>query len=934
MSNSPSTVEINPISHALVLPLSGMKIKTTLLLYFILFWSIPTLSAQSRLNNSASGTYKSKNIYEILSGLETTYNVRFCNDPELLPWYKLDYSFTNKTLHEVLKGLLNKNTLTYVPLNDSLIAVCRIQDLQSTYIKDLRTRCVNGTIELPEMLQPLKLEKSIGAAENGQKAAKVRISGQISDQDSGEGIAGAVIFVNGVNSGQQTNAIGQYRLDVNRGASALSVKYIGYRETQIALSAWEDGTIDIPMAPMPLGLGEVLVEGNRASNKTNNVQTGVEALPVSLVKELPKLLGESDVIRSLNTIAGVSNVSDGATGFNVRGGNLDQNLTLQDEAPLFNTAHVLGLFSVYNTDVVQSVTLYKGHVPAKYGGRLASVLDVKLRDGDFTQWRGNVGISMASGRGRVEGPLIKKRLSVLAAVRRSYANWMLQFTDLAEGRESRALFYDGIVKLTARIGEKSSLAVSAYQSRDYFRYGQQYGYGWGNLVFNATYRHPIGERAVSVIQVNSGRYNANYFDPASTNNFNLSNGIDYRNASWRVVFIPNSRHEVSYGANWNRNIGRPEIRTPKQDISATSYKNVPKDRGEEFALFGEDEFKINDQFKISAGIRGVFYRNFGPKTLRIYEPGAPLTNENIIDSVVYSGNKTIKTYGGLEPRVSLAYKLDDRKSLKISYNRAKQYIHQMSNLASPTPVDIWQVSNTYVRPQTGDQFDLGYSTDWKDRKWEITADVFYKRIQDVPVFKNLPNLLLNPNIETEIVSGNGRAHGFEISAKKNTAVRWTGWVNYTWTRTFVRTPAGEGAVNNGDWYPSDFDQPHQVNCYAKYAFNPSITAGFNYTYRTGRPISAPDRVYSVGGIVVPDYSSRNNARIPDYHRLDFSLNIDQNKARISGTKFSFNISIYNLLGRNNPFSVYFERQPGSYPKAYSLSVIGAAIPSIGMDATF
>ncbi len=893
------------------------------------------LHAQNRLDQSASGSFSNKNIYEILEGLEITYDVKFCNDPDRLPWYKLDYTFNNKTLHEVLKGLLTKHTLSYVPLNDSLIAVCRVQDLKSDYIKDLRTRCISGTIELPEVLQPLTLTQTIGVAGNSANSGKKwRVSGQITDQDTGESIAGAQIYLNGSKVGQPSNGIGQFRIEVPEGASSLSVKYIGYRETIVQLEAWAEGEVALLLAPMPLGLGEIIIEGNRASSKVNNVQTAVEALPMATVRELPKLLGESDVVRSLSTLAGVSNVSDGATGFNVRGGNIDQNLTLQDDLPIFNTAHILGLFSVYNPDVVQSVTLYKGHVPAKYGGRLASVLEVKTREGDYSKWRGNIGMSLAAGRIRLEGPIIKKKLSVIAAYRRSYANWMLQFTELAEGRNSRANFSDGMVKLSARLGEKSSLALSAYRSSDYFRYGRRYGYGWGNLLFNATLRHPIGARSVSVVQMGMGQYSANYFVPFNLNNFDLANGVDYRNASWRVVFVPNARHEVNYGLNWNRNIGRPEVRTPRLDVSSISAITVPRDRGEEFAAFAEDEFKLGSKLKVSAGLRSVFYRNFGPKTLMRYAEGVPILPENIVDSTIYKNGATIKTYFGLEPRLSLAYQLADARTLKFSYNRTRQYIHQISNLAAPTPVDVWQVANTYISPQTGDQFDIGYSTEWADRKWEISTDIFYKHLQDVPVFKNLPDLLLNPNLETEILAGRGRTHGFEIAAKKNKAERWTGWLNYTFTRTFVRTPSGQFAVNQGRWFRSDFDQPHQVNAYAKYAFNPSITAGFSYTYRTGRPISVPTRVYSVGGIAVPDYSVRNNERIPDYHRLDFSLNVDQNKARLSGAKYSMNISIYNLLGRDNPFSVYFEKTKGTYPKAYALSVIGAAIPSIGLDVTF
>ncbi|MCC6460288.1 MAG: TonB-dependent receptor [Saprospiraceae bacterium] len=888
--------------------------------------------AQTNFGKTASGEYRGSTIFEILTQLENTYGVSVCTDPNKLPWYKVDCSFRQSTLHEVLKNLLPQYGLAYVPFGDTAVAVCRLTDRNAAYLLGLRERCRSGQIVLPDFLRPLQLEKTLGQAP--ATAKDVLVTGFLLDADSKEGIAGAVILVDGKPGGASTNALGRFALRVPAGRSNWVVNYLGYRETQLQLEAWADGEIELPLQSSPLGLHEVQIEGG-AANKTANVQTAVEALPIATIKELPTFLGEADVVKGLFTLAGVSSAGEGSTGFNVRGGNVDQNLTLQDDAPLFNTAHVLGFFSVYNPDLVRSVTLYKGHVPARFGGRLSSVLDVQLRDGDFSKVHGNVGVGIAAGKLMLEGPIVPKKLSILAGVRRSWSDWMLRWAPLPQALSSSIWFFDGLAKVSGRFGEKVNFSVSGYQTRDFLRIGKQYGYEWSNRLLDMSLRHPIGNNIVSVWQGNIGRYRANYFIPEGLDNSDLENGLNYRNLSWRMIWVPLDGHEVSAGVQWNRVSAQPESRRPRNDQSTVTPKEARKDQGEELAIFLDDDIHLSERWHFSLGARAVAYRHFGPKTVYRYADGEIPSAENLLDSTVYSAGQTVKKYLGLEPRLSLSFRLHPEASIKFSYNRMRQYVHLISNLSSPTPVDVWQVSNTYIRPQTGDQLDLGFTREWRRKTWEFAGDLFFRRSQDVPVFRNLPELLLNDHLETELLEGEGLGYGAEASFRRLKG-KWTGWLTYTYTRALLRVPNPPGGetVNAGAYFPSDFDQPHQVNCYLKFNLTPAVSLGANYAYRSGRPVTAPNRVYSVGGVVVPDYSERNNARIPDYRRFDLALNIDQNKSRLSGAKVSFNFSIYNVFGRKNPFSVFFEKQQGTYPKAYSLSLAGAAIPAANLFVTF
>jgi hypothetical protein len=888
---------------------------------------------QGNINNKlATGRYEKATLLEILTDLESKYPVRICVEPDQLPWYKLDFEFSDKTLYEAMTALLPRHGLHFAVLNDSMVGVCKRVNLNADYLRTLRQRCLDNNIEQPAFLKPHEMSVTLG--KTPMATGKIQADMLVIDDANNEPIVGATVLLDGRNGIPPTNNKGELTLSLDTGKHTIIIRYFGYRETHVALQVWQSDRFTVPLKSTPQLLQEVQISGNKAENKLRNAQAAVEALPIQTIKELPSFMGEADVIKSLSVLPGVSSAGEGASGFNVRGGNVDQNLALQDNAPLFNTSHVLGLFSVFNPDVVQGVTLYKGHIPARFGGRIASVLDVRLRDGDFGRYHGNIGLGLVTGKATLEGPVWKNRVSFIGGYRRSYAQWFLNLLQVQGVRNSIARFDDAVLKVSARIGSRGSLSVSGFQSNDAFRYQKEFGYRWSNRVFNMTLKNPLSERLISILQANYGQYRGNYSVPQGLNAFDLDNGLNYQNATWRGVFSQSEQQEINFGLQWERIIAQPEVLRPG-DRSLLTAATAAKDRGENVSVFIEDDIQLGKHWAVSGGLRGVYFRQFGPKKEYFYRENSPRTTENIIDSVSYATGKTIFSDMAIEPRISVKYQWQDHHALKLSYNRIRQFVHQISNLAAPTPVDIWQISTQYIAPQQSDNLNLGYTTDWASRNHELSADVFYRTTQNVPVFKNLPSLLLNEHIETELVAGQNTSYGLELSARRK-AGQLSGWLTYTYARSLMQVPFSplEEPINKSQVFSSDYDQPHQVNALVRYASTPSFYMVLNYVYRTGRPVTAPSSRYSVGNVVVPDYALRNNFRIPDYHRVDFSLNFDQNKSKISGVKTSFNISLYNVLFRKNPFSVFFQKRPGQPVSAYSLAMVGTMVPAANLVFTF
>jgi hypothetical protein len=894
-----------------------------------------TLSAQTSLDRTITADYKDVTLIEVLLDLERRYPpMRFYYEPEVLPYYKIIYKTDGTSVFNMLQTVLPENGLVCAASGESGIIICKKTDLNRPYISALLKKWEKGEVVMPEFLQPVQLNLTVGTAPAAGGTVEVR--GLLLDDQTREPMPGAIVRLDPPLTGAATtNALGLFmlKLPANGSAATIRVEYPGYRVLIAQVTTYQAGSIDVPMQQRLQNLQEVVISGGKAANKTTSTATGVEVIPTQIIKELPSFAGEADVVKSLSILPGVSTVGEGAAGFNVRGGNIDQNLVLQDGLPFFNTSHVLGFFSVFNPDLVSSTTLHKGHIPANFGGRISSVLDVQLRNPNFREWHGAAGLGLLTGKAYVEGPIVKDKVGILIGARASYSDWLLKRAKLPSVRDSRANFWDVTGKVVTRLNDNGSLTISGHTSSDFFRFARDFGYEWTTTGGSAAIRQALSEKLIFTGQYAVGQLTNSYFTPDGFDAFSLSSGLRYHRAQAQVLWLPTSKHEVRMGVEWNRSAMLDQDYKPLSTEGGIQPELIQGQRGEEYGIFVDDDWKITDRIGLNAGLRFSGYRQLGDAQVFGYQPDVPIKVSNIIDTTTYGSNKTVQTYGGLEPRLSFNYRITSKSSVKASYNRVRQYLHLISNTTAATPADIWQVSTAYIPPQIGDSYSVGYYT--KNPNYEHTAELFAKQVDNVAGYRDFADLLLNEHIETELITGKMRSYGLEYSFKKNVG-KLTGWLSYTYSRAFqqARSEFPVISVNRGNWFPANFDQPHQLNIFSKYAFNPSHYWTFNFTYRSGRPISAPKSSYLTDNVVLPYFPERNNFRIDPYHRLDLGYTIDKSKSELDGISWLLNFSIYNVYGRENPFAVYFRRNKQGTPRAYQLSAIGSAIPTVNFTVVW
>lgn len=776
----------------------------------------------------------------------------------------------------------------------------------------------------------------IGDSTLAQLKDEAILEGKVMNIETQEPISDANLFIKKLNKGITTNKNGIYRIVLPTGPHQVQVQYVGMKPVTKSIFLYSSGILNIDMQEETVDLQEVIVNAKAGDDNVREVIAGIEKLTVKEIKTLPAFLGEVDVIKSLLLLPGVQTVGEGASGFNVRGGRIDQNLVLQNGAPLFNTSHVLGFFSVFNPDVTEEFSLYKGFIPAQYGGRVSSVLDVGLRDGNYDHYKVQGGIGLVSSRLAVEGPMIKDKTSFLAGGRVSYSDWILEQVKQIDIRQSSASFYDVNAALSHRFSDNSSLSLSFYKSYDYFRYSDQYGYDWGTQLWSARWRNLITPTLLSLSTAVYGDYGSTFFDPSGFDGFRLQNGIHYLQFKQNFLFTHFEDHILNAGAEWLSYDSRPETFMPYTQASAAIAEQIVKEQGREMSVYVNDEVLLNSRVLFSLGLRYSLFQNIGPYDVLQYKNDKPNVPSAIVDTISYAKGKVIKQYGGLEPRVSARINLGKSNSLKLSYNRMRQYIHLISNSTAPTPVDIWQVSNTYLPPQLADNFSIGYFHNFKENLWETSFELYYKKMDHLIEYKDFASLLLNSHLETELLIGKGKAYGGEIYFKRNSGT-WTGWLSYAYTRTFIQVNGqnSEEKINQGAWYPANYDKPHNLTLVAQRKLGKNGSFATNLTYSTGRPISAIVSSYEAGNTLVPVFSGRNKYRIPDYYRLDISFTTGTLFSKGKYYKDNLSFSVYNLLSRRNAFSVFYQRAEGYFiPKAHQLSVLGAIFPAITYNFSF
>ena len=896
---------------------------------FLFLFLTGEVSGQGILTRPVSGNFADITLIEFLEILENRYQAKFYYDPVKVPYYQQTFAFEETPLYQALGKFLEGSTLDVIKYEDAIVLANKLT-VTAEEIQDIIAKWEAGTFTKPISYEALELNLYFG--DSLQPARQVQLSGYVKDKYTGSPIIGAVIQDQNSGLGTSTDENGYYELAQPSGAYQFLISYLGYQNIELNLGWFASASHDFEMQVNALNLSEVVVEATALQDKVEETQLGVEALSIKEIREIPALLGEADVLKSLEQLPGVTTAGEASSGFNVRGGNTDQNLIVLDDALLFNASHALGFFSIFNADAVRNVQLYKGSIPAQYGGRLSSVLQVETKDGNLKKWHGRGGVGIASARLVMDGPLTSSTGLVLG-VRSSYSNWLLRAIRKSTVKNSRIYFGDAIFKLTQRINDKHSLSLTGYGSTDLFEFNEEFGYSWSSLLGSLKWRYLINNRYSLSTSLVRGLYDSNQFVPTGENAFDLFNGIGYWKFRSNLSF-QNEDHFINAGVEGIHLDMDPEKVLPYNEISGIKPLNILKDQGIELAAYINDEYAISPRFSISAGLRYVYFAALGPSELRTYDPEQPRSGQTIITREIFDGSGVIKSYQGIEPRFTLNYRMDESQAFKVAYNRVNQFIHLMSGTASATPVDIWQLSNLYLPAQKANNYSVGWFYNASE-KWGFSLEGFYKTIDDLPQFKDLASLLLNENIETELLLGEGRSFGGELSIEKKSG-KWSGNLAYTYSRSQARSNGtfAEEIINGNEWYFASFDQPHQLNLQFRRSPNPVQHLSINFVYKTGRPITAPVANYAVQDILITHYADRNTFRIPAYHRLDIGYTIDKSQSKLKGFTSSFTASFYNFYGRKNAYSIYFRRTENNIQRAYKLSILGSVFPSLTWNFTF
>ena len=779
-------------------------------------------------------------------------------------------------------------------------------------------------------------------------AQNVTLSGYIKDAANGEELINASI-VNEKSQGAVTNVYGFYSLTLPAGKYTFTVSYIGYESIEKTLTLKESQTLDFELTEATNQLAEVEVTAKRLDENLNRAEMSTTQLTAKQIKAIPQFLGEFDVIRSITLLPGVTTVGEGASGFNVRGGKTDQNLILLDQAPVYNSSHIFGFFSVFNGDAVRDLKLYKGGIPAPFGGRLSSVLDVHQKEGNTKEFAGTMGLGLLSSRLMLEGPLVKDKASFMIAGRRSYQDVLLKASPNDDLNSIIANFYDLNAKVNYKFNDKSRLFLSAYYGKDAFGVPGLVKFDWGNLGLTGRWNYLITDKLfLNVSTIYSDYDYAIGFDFPQAK---IDNIAFIKNQSNKVAFswFPNAKHQVNYGA--EATIYDFEPFSTTLDYIDSNLVDINIELQNEYAvepsLYIEDNWKVTNRLTIRGGLRYSSFYNLGARDVVNYNPTANGTvrNDLITDTTNYGSREIIESFEGLqglEPRLGINYKATENTAIKASYNRMRQYIHLISNTTSSLPIDTWRPAGRYIDPGTADQIALGWNRNFKGGEWQLSIETYYKSMRDLVDFKNGAQPTGVDNIEVALMTGRGRSYGLEMQLDKKIG-QLTGWVAYTYSRSQLQVDLGatpEEWINLGNWYSAAQDKPHDIAIVAAYAWKPNISFSGSFIYQTGKPYTYPEARSEFEGIIYPFALSRNNSRTPAYHRLDLSMDVAIPNKKENGRKGSWNFGVYNAYARKNSFSICFEEElddngdPTGQTKATQLSIFATAIPTITYNLDF
>jgi hypothetical protein len=881
--------------------------------------------------------YKDQSFSQFVSNAEDVFKIKFFYKEEWVAGLKMgDYQGVN-TLTGVLDNILNGKSIYYL-IDESGNIV---------FTKDYILKVSDGPVDQGDKFIPStvyssdneNLNKSgnvfieVGNPADRNRPGTVVVSGYITNKDTKEPIAGATIFVSKLAIGTISNGYGYYSLTLPRGIHLVQFSFIGLKEKMINLNLNSAGEMNVEMNSMLIPLKEAVVSAEK--NVTlQRFEVGAEKINIATFRLLPTTLGESDIIKSILLIPGVQSSGEGSAGFNVRGGAADQNLILLYGAPIYNSSHFFGFFSAINSDIIKDVTLYKGGIPGRYGGRISSVLDIVSKEGNRKEFAGNAGISPITTHVSVEGPIIKDTLTYIFTGRTTYSNWLTRLMENPALQNSSASFYDLNGKITYDINKKNKIDLSAYLSHDAFMFNSDTVYSYDNNIIALKWRHFYTNTFFSNISLNNSfyKYNISSQEPV-TEAFDLSHKVNSTGFKADFNWFM-GKNEINFGLDLTDYSISPGSFMPANDSSLIIPHEIDRERALEGALYAEDKFTLTSYMSLNVGMRMSAFYAYGNQNFVTYDPDLPRSRSSITDTISFKYGDISSKYAGPEFRVSLNFRISDRNSFKINYNRTRQYIHLLSNSTSISPTDTWKLSDYYIKPEVGGQIALGFYRMLSRSGFEASAELYYKEIKNMVDYKGGTKLIMAENIERDIINVEGKAYGMELILKKTEGkVRYS--VGYTYSKTLLRSTGKfeEEILNSGNWYPASFDKPHDLVLIFNYLYSRRFSFSSSYVYSTGRPITYPVATYRISNKLIVHYSERNEYRIPYYSRLDLSVRVSGNlkSKKIAHPNWTF--SIYNVLGRENVYSVYFKNE-NEVLKGYKLSVFGRAIPSVTFSFDF
>ncbi|WP_439879623.1 TonB-dependent receptor [Pontibacter sp. MBLB2868] len=758
-----------------------------------------------------------------------------------------------------------------------------------------------------------------------QAQETVTVSGYVKDRATGETLIGASVSVKELpQTGVGTNGYGFYSLTLPAGKYTLIYTYLGYMAQTTELELHDSRREDVALTTNPTVLKEVEITTRKADNNVRSMEMSTLKMQVSDIKNMPALLGEVDIVKAVQLLPGVQTAGEGTSGFYVRGGGADQNLILLDEAPVYNASHLMGFFSVFNADAIKDVQLYKGGIPAQHGGRLSSLLDIRMKEGNNQKMEVSGGIGTISSRLTVEAPLVKDKSSFVLSGRRTYADMFFGLSGDENIKGNDLYFYDLNAKVNYTLNDKDRLFVSGYFGRDVAG-TKDFQMNWGNATATVRWNHLYSDRLFSNTTFIFSDFDYALGSKAEESAFTWKSHIKDYSIKNDYTFFLNPNNQLRFGVHLTFHNFMPAEVKPGENSFVSAMK-LNATSALEGAVYLSNEHRLSDRLTVDYGLRLSSFTNMGPGSVYLYDEAFEMP----VDTVTYDRFEKIKHYGGLEPRIAAKYELNEVSSVKASYNRTLQYLHQVSNSTSSLPFDVWIPSGTYVKPQVADQVAAGYFRNFADNMFEGSVEVYYKWMDNQIDYKDYAEILLNERLETELLRGTGEAYGAEFYLRKQKG-QLTGWVSYTLSKT-ARTVPG---INDGKPYAPRYDRRHSGNLVLAYQFTPSINLGANWTYSTGGAVTMPVGRYEYNGRTYPVYSERNGYRLPDYHRLDLSATYEKPENEFKKYHSSWTLSVYNAYARKNAFSINFRENEDDRSKTEAVKIyLFGLVPSLTYNFNF